>query len=380
MMSRALVPMSKFKNTAQQVLALADVIIGGDRPWDIQVHNDEFYPRVIAGDSLGLGESYMDGWWDVERLDALAYRVLRAQLSMRLDKQRLLLPLAHAKARTLTGRSRSRVAERAHYDLGNDFFETMLDARMVYSCGYWRDSRDLDQAQLAKLDLVCRKIALKPGMRVLDIGCGWGGFAKYAAETYDVQVVGITTSKQQAIYAAQTCGGLPIKIRHLDYRDLSGREQFDCVVSIGMFEHVGHQNHQRYMQIARRCLRDDGMFLLQCIGNNVTTLRPEPWIARYIFPDGDLPSLAQITRGIEGSFIVEDLHNFGADYDKTLMAWFANFDRAWPQFKARYGERFYRMWKFYLLSCAGAFRARHTQLWQLVLSPRGIVGGYLRVC
>ncbi len=380
MMSRASMPMSNFKNTAQQVLALADVIIGGDRPWDIQVHNEEFYPRAIADGSLGLGESYMDGWWDVERLDELTYRVLRAQLPMRLEKLRLLLPLAHAKGRTLTGRSPSPVAEKAHYDLDNDFFRHMLDVRMVYSCGYWRDAADLDQAQLGKLDLVCRKIALKPGMRVLDIGCGWGGFAKYAAEAYGARVVGITTSEQQATYAAQACGGLPIEIHRRDYRDLDEHAQFDRIVSIGMFEHVGHRNYRRYMHVARRCLRDDGLFLLQCIGNNVTTLRPEAWIARYIFPDGDLPSLAQITRGLEGSFIVEDLHNFGADYDKTLMAWFANFARTWPQFKARYGGRFYRMWKFYLLSCAGAFRARHTQLWQLVLSPRGTLGGYLRVC
>jgi cyclopropane-fatty-acyl-phospholipid synthase len=370
--------MGNLKETAEQVLALADIRIGGDRPWDIRPHHEEFYPRVIADGSLGLGESYMDGWWDVERLDELVYHFFRVRLDLHVNKLRLLLPVTQAKVHQLKNRSHAAVQKKMHYDLGNDFFRHMLDTRMVYSCAYWRDARDLDEAQQAKLDLVCRKIGLERGMRVLDVGCGWGGFARYAAETYGAQVVGITNSEEQAAYAAKVCAGLPVEIRRQDFRSL--RERFDRIVSIGMFEHVGHKNHRRYMQVVRRCLQDDGLFLLQTIGDNVTTLRVDPWIAKYIFPDGDLPSLAQITRAIEKLFIVEDLHNFGAYYDKTLMAWHANFERAWEQFAPRYGERFYRMWKFYLLSCAGAFRARYLQLWQIVLSPRGQLGGYARVC
>ncbi|MGH8502831.1 MAG: cyclopropane fatty acyl phospholipid synthase [Gammaproteobacteria bacterium] len=370
--------MNNLKRAAAEVLSLADIEIGGGRSWDIQVHNDAFYPRVIAEGSLGAGESYMDGWWDVERLDELVYRVLRARLHEKVNPLKLLLPVVQAKVQTLQARPRRADTVTAHYDLGNDFFRHMLDARMVYSCGYWRDATNLDDAQQAKLDLVCRKIGLQAGMRVLDIGCGWGSFAKFAAEEYGAHVVGITTSQPQAEHARQVCAGLPVEIRALGYREIN--EPFDRVISLGMFEHVGHRNHRRYMRVAQRCLRDDGLFLLHSIGDNVTTTRVEPWIARYIFPDGDLPSMAQITRAVEKLFIVEDVHNFGAYYDKTLMAWFENFDRAWDQFEARYGERFYRMWKFYLLSCAGAFRARYMQLWQTVLAPRGQVGGYTRMC
>jgi cyclopropane-fatty-acyl-phospholipid synthase len=370
---------NNLRYTAEQVLRLADVEIGGARDWDIQINNDGFYQRVIAEGSLGFGESYMDGWWDVERLDELVYRLLRARLHEKLSKLEMLLPVVQAKVLDLQSKQHAYAAAEAHYDLGNDFFRSMLDARMVYTCGYWRETDDLDEAQVAKLDLVCRKIGLEPGMRVLDIGCGWGGFSKFAAEKHAVQVTGLTTSQEQAEYARQLCAGLPVDIRLRDYRELKA-ESFDRIVSLGMFEHVGHKNHRRYMKVANRCLKEDGLFLLQTIGDNATTARVDPWISKYIFPDGDLPSLAQITRAVEGLFIIEDLHNFGAYYDKTLMAWFANFERAWPLFKARYGERFFRMWKFYLLSCAGLFRARHIQLWQLVLARRGAVGGYARVC
>lgn len=370
--------MSNLKHTVQQLLSLANVEIDGGRSWDIQVHNDEFYQRVMSEGSLGFGESYMDGWWNVERLDELVFRIVRAKLHEKVSKLRLLLPVVKAKVLNLQTKSRAFQVGKVHYDLGNEFFQHMLDARMVYTCGYWRHAANLDEAQQAKLDLVCRKIGLEAGMRVLDIGCGWGSFAKFAAEEYGARVVGITISEQQASLARDLCAGLPVEIRLQDFREVN--ESFDRIVSLGMFEHVGHKNHRRYMQVARRCLDEDGLFLLQCIGDNITTAVADPWISKYIFPNGDLPSLAQITRAVEGLFIIEDLHNFGADYDKTLLAWFANFDRAWTRFKAQYGQRFYRMWKFYLLSCAGSFRARRIQLWQIVFAPRGGIGGYARIC
>jgi len=370
--------MSNLKHTTQEMFSLADVKVGGDRNWDIHLHNDEFYRRVISDGSLGLGESYMDGWWDVERLDQFTYRLLRAELHKKIGKLKLLLPVAKAKMLNLQSKSRAFEVAKAHYNLGNDFFKHMLDARMVYTGAYWRKASNLDDAQQAKLELICRKIGLKAGMRVLDIGCGWGGFAKYAAEEYGTKVLGITVSAQQADYAKRVCAGLPVEVRLQDYREL--RERFDRIVSLGMFEHVGHKNHYIYMQVARRCLEDDGLFLLSTIGDNITTAATDAWISKYIFPNGDVPSLAQIARASEGLFIIEDLHNFGADYDKTLMAWFANFDHAWDQFKAHYGERFYRMWKFYLLSCAGAFRARQIQMWQIVLAPKERIGGYARIC
>jgi cyclopropane-fatty-acyl-phospholipid synthase len=250
----------------------------------------------------------------------------------------------------------------------------MLDSRMNYTCGYWKNAQTLDQAQVAKMDLACQKLLLKPGMRLLDIGCGWGAMAKYAAQHYGVSVVGITISEQQAQYAQKNCQDLPVEIRLQDYRDL--HEPFDRIVSLGMLEHVGFHNYRAYMQMANRCLTDNGLFLLHTIGSNQSVVTADPWITRYIFPHGMLPSIAQIGTAIEGLFVMEDWHNFGVDYDKTLMAWQHNFSSAWPKLNSLYDENFYRMWNYYLLLCAGGFRARAMQLWQIVLSKNGLPEGY----
>jgi cyclopropane-fatty-acyl-phospholipid synthase len=263
-----------------------------------------------------------------------------------------------------------------HYDLGNDLFESMLDARMVYSCAYWKGADSLDAAQEDKLDLVCRKVRLVAGMRVLDIGGGWGGFAQYAAERYGASVVLTTISQEQAESARMRCRGLPVEVRLQDYRDMPRHERFDAVVSLGMFEHVGYKNYRRYLSLARRCLPSDGLFLLHTIAGNRTNTSYSPWFARNIFPNTHLPSARQIAAACEGLFVIEDWHNFGADYDRTLMAWHANFERAWPELRDKYGERFRRTWKCFLLTSAGAFRARHLQTWQLVLSGAGVRGGY----
>jgi cyclopropane-fatty-acyl-phospholipid synthase len=282
-----------------------------------------------------------------------------------------------ARAFNLQRKSRAFVIGTRHYDIGNDLYAAMLDRRLAYSCGYWKRASSLDEAQEDKLDLICRKIGLAPGMRVLDIGCGWGAFVKYAAEKYRVQAVGTTVSKEQAALAAESCTGLPIEIRFADYRDLN--ERFDRIVSLGMIEHVGYRNYGTYMKIVHDCLADDGLFLLQTIGSLRSTVSSDPWIGKYIFPNSMLPSIRQLAEATEGLFVTEDLHNFGPDYDKTLMAWWRNFDDHWPQLRERYGEPFYRMWTYYLLSCAGSFRARWNQLWQIVYSKRGVPGGYAAI-
>ncbi|MFA5494782.1 MAG: cyclopropane fatty acyl phospholipid synthase [Porticoccaceae bacterium] len=359
------------------LLARADVQIGGNRPWDIQFNTDDVPQRVLAHGSLGLGEAYIDGAWDVRRLDEFFYRVLRANLDQELHPLRLIF---HSLKARLTNRQSAKrawqVGER-HYDLGNEFYAAMLDPRMTYTCGYWRDCDNLADAQEAKLDLVCRKLGLKPGMTVLDIGCGWGSFMGYAAEHYGVNCVGVTISREQAKLGRDKCKDLPVEFRLADYRAIDQR--FDRIVSIGMFEHVGHKNYRTYMETAHRCLKDDGLFLLHTIGKNLRHGGADPWVDKYIFPNGELPSIGQIGDSVDQLFVVEDLHNFGADYDKTLMAWYTNFDRAWPRFAEQLGERFYRMWRYYLLCCAGAFRARNLQLWQWVLSKKGLVGGYSRI-
>ena len=365
------------KEKSQQILAQADIRINGDRPWDIVVHDERLYRRVLSQGSLGLGESYMDGWWDVKNLDEFFTKVLSMRLDRRVSQtKRILQSIASVLFNKQSLKRAFEVGER-HYDIGNDLYKAMLDKRMTYTCGYWSGhppALGLEEAQEQKLDLVCRKLKLQPGQKILDIGCGWGSFAKYAAEKYGVSVTGITISKEQAALARTLCTSLPVEIILEDYRKISGT--FDHIVSLGMFEHVGYKNYRTYMEVASRHLKDNGLFLLHTIGGNETTLIGDPWFDKYIFPNGMFPSIAQIGKAVEGLFIMEDWHNFGADYDKTLMAWFTNFDAAWPRLKSKYGDRFYRMWKYYLLCVAGSFRARDSQLWQIVLSKNGVPGGY----
>ncbi|MGH8165164.1 MAG: cyclopropane fatty acyl phospholipid synthase, partial [Rhodanobacteraceae bacterium] len=295
------------------MLSHADVCVDGDRPWDLRVHDPRVFARAFAHGSLGLGETYMDGWWDADDLDGFFFRVLDARLDDQLRNFDALR--AHLRARFINlqrGR-RAFVIGKAHYDLGNDLFEAMLGKRLVYSCGYWKDADNLDAAQEAKLDLICRKLRLKPGMRVLDIGCGWGEALKYAAENYGVSGVGVTVSEQQAKFARELCKGLPVEIRLQDYRDLE--EKFDAVFSIGMFEHVGGKNYRSYFETVRRCLKDDGLSVLHCIGSNSAPGQTDPWIEKYIFPNSMIPAASQVTSALEDLFVVEDWHNFGADYD-----------------------------------------------------------------
>ena len=363
------------KQTIQNIFDLADVRINGNRPWDIQVRNLSFYERVLAGGSLALGETYMDGWWDCEALDQFFYKIMDARLDKKVKKSKQVV-WAILKAKIMNAQSRSKAYEigKRHYDIGNDIFSIMLDKGMNYSCGYWKKAGTLDKAQEAKLDLICRKTGLKPGMKILDIGCGWGGFAKYAAEKYDVRVLGITVSREQVEFARKFCKGLPVEIELQDYRKL--KEEFDRIISIGMFEHVGSRNYRAYMKVVRRCLTSDGLFLLHTIAGNSSVNSTDPWINKYIFPNSMLPSAKQITSAAEGVFVLEDWHSFGQYYDKTLMAWYSNFTKNWDKIKDTYDQRFYRMWTYYLLSCAGSFRSRRNQLWQIVFSKKGIQGGY----
>ena len=369
------------RDLAAALLAEADVRIDGGRPWDLQVRHPDVLSRIIARGSLGLGESYMDGWWDCDQVDEFIARVLRAQLHRRVGHPGELVALLKAKLVNLQSTTRAWQVGREHYDLGNELYERMLDPYMAYSCGYWASATTLEAAQEAKLDLICRKLGLQPGMRLLDIGCGWGSLMRFAAKHYGVECVGVTVSKEQAAWGAERAAGLPVRFELTDYRlfNCGGDVRFDRVASVGMFEHVGQKNYASYFAVARRSLKEDGLFLLHTIGKNESGGAIDPWIDKYIFPNGSLPSVQEIAAASERDFIVEDWHNFGADYDRTLMAWHERFEAAWPALQSRYSPRFYRMWRYYLLCCAGTFRARDNQLWQVVLSPRGVSGGYRRV-
>ena len=364
------------ENIVQKMLEPSDIRIGGNRPWDIQIHNSRFYERVLSGGSLALGESYMDGWWDCKALDQFFERILKNRLDKQVKIRDKLIVGAMLMTKAVTGQRRSKAFEigERHYDIGNDLFSLMLDKGLNYSCGYWEKAKTLDDAQEAKLDLICRKMGLKPGMKVLDIGCGWGGFAKYAAEKYGANMYGITVSREQAKFAEHSCKGLDVTFELKDYRNV--REKFDRIISIGMFEHVGCRNYRTFMKVVHRCLKPDGLSLLHTIAGNSSTNSTDPWFDKYIFPNSMLPSAKQITAAAEKLFVVEDWHSFGQDYDKTLMVWYDNFTKNWSRLKEAYDERFYRMWTYYLLSCAGSFRSRRNQLWQFVFSKNGIKGGY----
>ena len=358
-----------WRDRITELLAAADVRVDGVRPWDLRVRDERFFPALFTGGSLALGESYVAGWWEAEAIDELVCRLLAADLEHQIVSWRALPVAAAARIENALHAKRDAFDIGAHhYDIGNDLYARMLGEPICYSCGYWRQAETLEDAQRAKLALVCRKIGLQPGDRVLDIGCAWGSFAHYAATTYGAEVVGVTVSDEQLRWARALCEGLPVEIRLQDYRDVD--EPFDHIVSIGMFEHVGPKHYRTYMEVAHRSLGDGGVFLLHTIGTNVSESHIDPWMHRHIFPNAVLPSIRQIGEAIEGLFVMEDWHNFGPYYARTLRSWLDRFDQAWPDLEPRFGQRFYRMWRYYLLACAGTFLSRTNQLWQIVLAKQ----------
>jgi cyclopropane-fatty-acyl-phospholipid synthase len=354
----------------RELLAGADIIVGGDRPWDIQIHDERVWSRVLRDGTLGAGETFVEGWWDTPALDQFIDHTQRTTLSDTLRDNWMVVPhVLRAKVMNLQNLRRSSDNAQRHYDIGNDLYVAMLDKRLLYTCAFYGNgARDLDEAQEHKLALVAKKIGLRDGMRVLDLGCGWGGFSAYCAER-GARVTSYTVSEEQVRWIKDKYGHLPIDIHLEDYRKASG--QYDAVVSIGLMEHVGPKNYRAYMELAERCLAPGGVAFVHTIASNKPRAHIDPWFDKYIFPNAVLPTLAQLITAMEGIFVPEDVHNIGEDYDRTLLAWWERFDAAWPELRAKYGEPFYRMWKFYLLASAGAFRSRSQHLFQLVMTRRG---------
>ena len=362
--------MQKHKKVIEPLLLEVGITINGADPWDVQVRDERLYTRVLKDGSIGLGESYMEGWWDCVRIDEFICRLLKGDMEEKIRRNlRTLLCYLSARIFNQQSPARADIVARRHYDLGNDLFFSFLDPCNQYSCAYFQGTDDLTIAQQKKLDLICRKIDLQPKDRVLDIGCGWGGYARYAAEHYGCEVTGVNLSEEQIRYAGDYCKNLPVKILREDYRQIEG--SFDKIVSVGMFEHVGKKNYRTFMKVVHRCLNEGGIFLLHTIGSNISRVNCDPWINRYIFPNGVLPSIAQISKSVEGLFVIEDIHNLGLHYEKTLLVWNDRFQKAWTRLADRYDRVFKRMWEYYLLSCAGAFRARHIQVWQIVMTKSG---------
>ena len=354
----------------RDLLHEAGIEVNGTNPWDIQVLDPRFFDRLLREPHLTMGEGYMLGWWECEAIDQLVARIVLARLDDRVrGNWRVGLHILRSRLFNLQTSGRAFEVGKRHYDLGNDLYRATLDKRLCYTCGYWKNATTLDEAQEAKLDLVCRKIGVFPGMRILELGCGWGSFARYAAERFGAHVLGVTVSAEQVALGTELCKGLPVELRLQDYREVEGT--YDAVVSIGIMEAVGYKNYRTYMDVASRCLKKGGIAFVHTIGGNTSVVTGEAWSDRYIFPNGMLPSITQLGAAMEGLFVMEDWHNFGPDYDKTLLAWTANFENAWLELKKKYSERFYRMWRYYLLNSAGAFRSRYEQLWQIVMTRTG---------
>jgi len=368
------------KQKVREILALAGTELNGPDPWDIQVHDEGFYQRVLSHGSIGLGESYMDGWWDVPQLDEFFCRVQKAMLHEKVGTFSVLWLATKGRLLNRQNKWSSRQVAREHYDRGNDLYRAMLDKNMQYTCAYWPGAKDLDEAQENKLHLICRKLYLQPGMKVLELGCGFGGLARFMAAEYGCEVVSYNISREQMKFAREFCGGLPVRLEEKDYREaIHEPEQFDRVAAIGLCEHIGAKNHRSFLELMHRKLKAGGLCLLHTIGNSKSLTATDPWVDKYIFPGGVIPSVSQLSTAMDNLWVMEDWHNFGPDYDKTLMAWWKNFDTRYCTLdKQKYDQRFYRMWKVYLMMSAGAFRARRLQLWQIVLS-KGNAEGYVPV-
>ena len=368
---------SALRRHLERMLDGSGVTFDGPNPWDIRVQDPRMYARSIREGSLGFGDAYVDGWWDADDLAGCLERLLRHGAEKHVGGLLRRLLASRYKLFNVQRGTRAWKVGRRHYDLGDDLFEAMLGRRLVYSCGYWAEARDLDAAQEAKLDLVCRKLGLEHGMRVLDIGCGWGEALKWAAERYGVEGVGVTISENQAATARQLCSGLPVEVRLADYRTLN--ERFDRIFSIGMFEHVGHRNQMTFFEVVQRCLDRQGLALLHTIGTQVGNRVPDAWIERHIFPNSAIPRVDDIVAAAKPHFVIEDLHNFGLDYVRTLEAWREHFDAAWPGLEPRYGAPFRRLWHYYLAASMASFRARRNHLYQFVLAPPARPGTYRSV-
>lgn len=357
------------RERVETLLAHADVRLTGERPWDLRITDQRFFHRVWTGGSVALGESYMDDWWDAEALDEFFARVHRAELWRQV---RTMGDFGLALSGWLLNRQSPSLSKRVaadHYDLGNDIYQAMLGKRMQYTCAYWPGAANLEEAQENKLRLIARKLHVGSGCSVLDLGGGFGGLAHFLASEYGCRVAVYNISERQVEYGRALCSGLPVRFELKDYREARSEPyKFDRVVAVGLCEHIGLKNYRPFLELAAECLCPGGLLLVHTIGSNISTNRTDAWVDKYVFPGGMIPSIAQLGAAMEGIWTMEDWHNFGPDYDRTLMTWWSNFAAAWPELRSRYSESFYRMWKYYLLSCAGAFRARKLQLWQIVLS------------
>lgn len=343
-----------------------------------------FFRKVYANPSLGLAESYfLDHAWVCDDLVGLIDRIMKADLLSKLSlvmKLRLVLKSLPQFFKTwVFNKVRSKPYEigQQHYDKGNSLYKEMLGSDdMTYSCGLWDDADDLKQAHLNNFDRACQNMKLKPGMKVLDVGCGNGSFLKYAAEKYGIEGVGITVSEEQAKFAREFCEDLSIKIMVRDYREL-GEEffgYFDAIASFGMFEHVGPRNHQTYFKMISKYLKPGARFFFHTIANFKKAIFLDPFIFKWIFPSSYVPTIKQVLNAAKEYFIHIETYDVKAEnYAKTLAVWYKRFKDGWESKlrhlyydKVMQGDSFYKMWCYYLASCQALFKVNGKYVLQVV--------------
>lgn len=366
---------SLFELPARKILQRSGIELNGKKPWDIQIKDPSIYMDTFLKGSLGFGDGYINGKWDVEKPDLFFEKIFLKHVSLIPNLGDTLFNIRNFILNTQIGKRAFQVGE-MHYDLGNEMFEYMLGESMGYSCGVFLNPGDtLGDAQYNKFETFCKKLRFRKGMKVLEVGAGWGTFARLAAQKYGVEVVGLTVSAEQKAFAENRCKGLPVKFLLMDYSDLDEKYSgyFDRVVSIEMIEAVGRKNFHQYFSIIGRAMKDDGLFGLQSI---VGSGKADPFISTRIFPNGLVPSAADLVKNSADILRLKHWESIGKDYEKTLMSWEANFRNNWKTIsklkssggRKLYDDKFYRMWRYYLLSCAALFRTGMIDDAQIIMS------------
>lgn len=355
----------------------AGITIGGHAAHDLRVLDPSFFRRIAMNPAYELGQTYVDGLWECDAIDRMMTKLLAAGVGQSFEHGRqFFVRSLVAKAHNLQSRLRAKIVIDRHYDLGDELFAAMLDESMAYTCAIFETPEtSLADAQQAKMRVLCNKLELASGETFLDIGCGWGGLLDHAARVNGARVTGITISKNQHATATERVRHHPgASVRLMDYRDLPKQgERYAKVAAVEMIEAVGPKNYETFFRSVHDVMEPGGRFVLQCFISHRSVYVCNEWFDRHIFPNGVSPSLAFLSRASESTFgapsVIEDI---GLHYDPTLMAWNDNFEAAYPSL-VRYGydERFRRMWRFYLTSLAGVFRAKHLRCYQIVYEKPG---------